>query len=73
MFKNKKNKENNVPRLCCFCENASIINDESNVLCSRKGIVNREYCCRRFQYDPLKRVPKAPPAMPKLSEIDLVL
>lgn len=73
----RKKKESgntaDLPKVCCFCENASLINDEENVLCCKKGIVNREYKCRKFRYDPLKRVPKPLPEIPKLTEEDLVL
>ena len=76
---NKKKKDtgeaadSDLPRVCQFCENASPLCDEDNVLCLRKGIVNKEYCCRRYAYDPLKRVPKPLPPFPKLSPDDLVL
>lgn len=54
-----------LPRVCRFCERATLINDEENVLCSDKGIVLADFCCRKFSYDPLKREPKMPPPMPK--------
>jgi len=75
MFKSKKNRSqaSDIPHVCKFCEYAAIINDEYNVLCSKKGIVNREYCCKSYSYDPLKRVPKTLPPMPTLSEEDLLL
>ena len=62
-----------LPCVCEFCEHAAIINDDENVLCERRGIVSREYKCRKFVYDPLKRFPKPLPPLPKLSEDDLVL
>ena len=49
-----------IPCVCEFCEYATPISDDDNVLCRHKGIVHREYHCRRFFYDPLKRVPKPP-------------
>jgi hypothetical protein len=57
--------EADLPRVCRFCERATLINDEDNVLCSVKGIVFADYCCRKFSYDPLKREPKMPPPIPK--------
>jgi len=67
--------DNDLPRACRFCERATIISDEENVLCSLKGIVYADYCCRKFAYDPLKREPKMPPPMPKpdLSALGLEL
>lgn len=73
MSKNKKNSLPDLPRVCEFCECATLIHDDNNVLCSQKGIVNREYCCRKFIYDPLKRAPRTLPPLPKLSEDDLLL
>ncbi len=70
----KKNKKNpDLPCVCEYCEHAALLNDEYNVLCGKKGIVNRGYTCKRFAYDPLKRVPKTLPPLPKLSEEDLLL
>lgn len=73
MFGKKKKANPDLPRVCEFCEHASLITDESNVLCSLHGIVNREYRCKKYAYDPLKRVPRALPPLPKLSEEDLLL
>lgn len=73
MFRKKANTKSDLPRACEFCEHATIIHDDANVLCERHGIVSREYACKRFSYDPLKRVPRALPTLPKLSEEDLLL
>lgn len=73
MFGKKNKNTPDLPRVCEFCEHAAIINDECNVLCDTKGIVNREYKCKKFSYDPLKRVPRTLPPLPKLSEEDLLL
>lgn len=47
-----------ITKVCDMCENAVCIHDENNVLCRRKGVVNKGYSCRRFSYDPLKRTPQ---------------
>ncbi len=73
MFGKKKKPAPDLPHLCEFCEHAALINDECNVLCDRRGIVNREYSCKKYVYDPLKRVPRTLPPLPKLSEEDLLL
>lgn len=72
-FQKSKNENHDLPCICEFCEHAAIINDETNILCEYRGIVDREYRCRKFIYDPLKREPKSLPPMPKLSEDDLLL
>lgn len=65
--KNKKSEfdDADLPCVCRFCEHATLINDEQNVLCSVRGIVFADYCCRKFSYDPLKREPKMLPPIPK--------
>ena len=44
---------------CAYCAMGNMINDRE-VVCPRKGVVAMEYHCRRFQYDPFKRVPPRP-------------
>lgn len=41
---------------CAYCVHAGKIDDET-LICAKKGIVLSGSHCRRFQYDPLKRVP----------------
>lgn len=64
-YKKSEFGDADLPRVCRFCERAALINDDENVLCSERGIVSSEYCCRKYSYDPLKRAPKIPPAPPK--------
>ena len=73
MFGKKKKDAPDLTRVCEFCENASLINDERYVLCSLHGIVCREYRCKKYNYDPLKRGPRSLPPLPTLSEEDVLL
>lgn len=73
MCRRKRDKENDIPKVCCFCEFASLINDDEYVLCSERGIVGHEFKCRKYVYDPLKRVPQKRLVITPLSEEDLVL
>ncbi len=74
MFKKKKKGSTpDTPKMCLYCENATVISDDDNVLCSLKGIVNKEYSCNKCIYDPLKRIPTPIPPMPKLSEEDIII
>ena len=43
-------------RSCTCCEFGTVLNDEE-VLCMKRGIVPVEKPCRKFRYDPFKRVP----------------
>jgi hypothetical protein len=47
---------------CIYCEKGTQIN-EQEVACLKCGVVSVEYCCRKFRYDPLKRVPPRPAAL----------
>lgn len=51
MFFRKK-----MPRSCTYCLNATKLNDEE-VLCIKRGVVSNEKACRKFIYDPCKRIP----------------
>lgn len=51
-----------LPRSCSYCEFATKL-DEDQVLCSKRGIMGVYNACRKFKYDPCKRIPpraKAP-------------
>ena len=43
-------------RLCAYCQHAGRMDDD-HVICQYKGVVCAEGQCRRFRYDPLKRIP----------------
>lgn len=45
-----------IERSCTYCKYGTVL-DEGQVLCTRKGVVDPEKGCRKFTYDPLKRVP----------------
>jgi len=50
-----------IERYCAYCSFAGKI-DEETMICQKCGVVPATHQCRRFHYDPLKRVPpKAKP------------
>lgn len=51
-----------VPRSCSYCVYSTRLDDEQ-VLCVKYGVVCRENGCRKFSYDPCKRIPAKPKAM----------
>ena len=59
---------------CSYCANGAPVGEE-NIICVKKGIVKPWGKCRRFSYDPLKRVPEAPelPSGKELREEDFQL
>lgn len=45
-----------IERSCTYCRFATKLNDDQ-VLCAKKGVVNIAKPCRKFHYDPCKRIP----------------
>ena len=45
-----------IERYCSYCQFAGKI-DEETMICQFCGIVPCDHRCRRFRYDPLKRIP----------------
>lgn len=51
-----------IQKSCCYCSLGTLIS-EDQVLCTRKGFMPLYKSCRKFHYDPCKRIPtkaKAP-------------
>lgn len=51
-----------IERSCQYCAHSAKLNDDQ-MLCTRKGIVSADGQCRKFDYDPFKRVPSKPKAL----------
>lgn len=51
-----------IPRSCTYCAYGTKIDDEQ-VLCVKRGVVSAEGACRKFDYDPCKRIPPKPKAL----------
>lgn len=49
-------------RSCQYCRYSTKL-DEEHLLCAKKGVVEPEGECRRFRYDPFKRIPPKPKAV----------
>ncbi len=50
-----------ITKACHYCRFGTKIDDEQ-VLCIKKGVVPVDGKCRKFQYDPCKRIPVKPKA-----------
>ena len=44
------------PRACSYCCHSTKVG-ENLFLCAKKGTVNQDFPCRKFRYDPCKRIP----------------
>ena len=63
-----------MPRSCTYCLHSTVLND-AQVLCTKRGVVDCERNCRKFQYDPCKRIPPKQKALDtnKYSDEDFTL
>ncbi len=66
--------EKNIEPHCVYCQWGTPL-DENRIVCRKKGIVAAGGSCRRFRYDPLKRIPPKPLAITfdHLKDEDFVL
>ena len=53
--------EKDIEPRCGYCRQGTPLED-GKVMCVKKGIVAAAGACRRFRYDPMKRVPPRPAA-----------
>jgi len=51
-----------IERSCTYCVYGTNIGDDQ-ILCSKKGLRTMEDKCRKFTYDPCKRIPSKPKAL----------
>lgn len=56
------------PKSCSYCQHGTKLDGEQ-VLCIKKGVVPIPGKCRKFRYDPCKRIPPKPKA-PDFSRFD---
>ena len=49
---------------CEYCLFGTPLGNDGEIICKYKGIVNSDDLCRKYKYDPLKRMPR----QPKISE-----
>ena len=60
----------NANKQCACCENAVLAGDEIHMYCIRHGLMEKHNSCRRFIYDPIKRIPKMHPTLNNYTEFD---
>lgn len=58
---------------CRHCIHGRFSNNHARILCIRKGIVELDYSCKKYRYDPLKRVPARMPSLPSFDRDDFKL
>lgn len=51
-----------IQKSCDYCTNGALL-DNGQVLCVKRGLTDNVEKCRKFRYDPFKRVPCKPKAI----------
>ena len=64
---------NTVSPACQICLHGRMSVDGQVVLCPLKGVTDPADHCRKFEYDPLRRVPYRQPSLHTFSESDFSL
>ncbi len=62
-MKNKLRLGEGVEPCCGFCAHSADTAEEGKYLCVKKGFVYSPDVCRKYEYDPFKRVPVPAPEM----------
>ena len=58
---------------CEYCAFGGRTPDGTSVLCAKKGISPLDSSCKKYKYDPLKRVPRPRPDLPEYTAEDFEL
>lgn len=51
-----------IERSCTYCAYSAPLDDD-RMLCTKRGVVSVDSECRKFRYDPFKRIPPRPKAL----------
>ncbi len=72
-MKSKLFNKNAYEAVCRNCKNGRLNPEGESVLCVKKGIVDPDGKCRRYSYDPLKRVPRRKLVVSEANPEDFVI
>ncbi len=56
-----------IEKRCDYCQRGTVLG-ENKIMCIKKGIMTPGSSCRKFRYDPFKRIPPRP-ALPDFSRL----
>lgn len=64
MIRMKKSpSKKDYPARCAWCSHGVMSADGAHVFCKKKGVMEADDRCRRYDYDPLRRIPRAQPTL----------
>ena len=64
IFMKKRSQPSERPARCGWCRHGASSADGTRVFCKKRGVMDADDCCSRYDYDPLRRVPHAQPVLP---------
>lgn len=47
----------NIKPDCKYCVFSSYLSNSENLICIKQGLIDTNYSCKKFKYEPLKRKP----------------
>lgn len=56
----KKLLRRDIEPRCTYCAHGAPLAGEQKLTCRRRGVVDADFHCRAFRYDPLRRKPAGP-------------
>ena len=62
-----------ISQSCEYCHIGEKCLDDETILCTNSGVVDPSYHCKKFKYDPLKRVPKINPHSHDFKKEDFIV
>ena len=73
MFKQDSLFDNQITPSCEYCEHGRDSSEYNMIMCKKKGIVSPYFRCKKFRYDPLRRVPKRAEAQRRFTPEEFAL
>lgn len=73
MFKQDSLFDNQITPACEYCEHGRDSSEYNMIMCKKKGIVSPYFRCKKFRYDPLRRVPKRAEAQRRFTPEEFAL
>lgn len=65
--------DSHIQPCCSYCAIGHLGNDKKMIYCPKKGVVSPFYHCKKFTYDPIRRIPMRQPKLPSFSKEDFSL
>ena len=65
--------DKNIEPMCRYCDNSTMLDDSRFLICTNRGVVETDYSCKKFKYNPLKRAPKPEHKLQQFNKEDFEL